>query len=371
MSTTVDTVIIGAGQAGLATGHELAKQGLTVEILDGLARVGDSWRERWEGLRLFTPARYDGLPDMDFPAPPSYYPTKDEVADFLEDYARQMDLPVRTGVTVQRLVDGSRSRFTLETDQGSMDADRVVVAAGAWREPRIPAFAARLADDIDQWHSSALRVRSQVRPGGVLVVGASNSGAEIAYLVAPEHETWLAGRDVGQVPFDKSGRMAGSMDRVLWFVVNRVMTVDNPLGRRAQPSARDRATPLERVRRHDLEAAGVKRTFSRVVDAHDGLPQLADGETLDVRTVIWATGFRHDYPWIDLSRPAIGPDGWPVHDRGVSTRVPGLYFVGLPYQTSLASPLLGGVGRDARLIAQRVAADARAGSRSLTPGATA
>ncbi len=371
MSTKIDTVIIGAGQAGLATGHELAKQGLTFEILDGLARVGDAWRERWEGLRLFTPARYDGLPDMDFPAPPSYYPTKDEVADYLEDYARQMGLPVQTGVTVQRLADGSRSRFRVETGQGSIEADRVVVAAGAWREPRIPAFAARLADDIEQWHSSALRVRSQVRPGRVLVVGASNSGAEIAYLVAPEHETWLAGRDVGQVPFDKSGRVAGLMDRVLWFLVNRVLTVDNPLGRRAQPSARGRATPLERVRKRDLEAAGVKRIQGRVVDARDGLPQLADGGTLDVRTVIWATGFRHDYPWIELSRPAIGTDGWPVHDRGVSTRIPGLTFVGLPYQTSAASPLLGGVGRDARFIAQHVAADARATSRSLAPEATA
>jgi putative flavoprotein involved in K+ transport len=331
--------------------------------------VGDAWRERWDGLRLFTPARYDGLPGLRFPAPPSHYPTKDEVADYLEGYARRMDLPVRLGVSVRRLSEGSHARFRLETDEEPIEADRVVVAAGAWREPRIPSFAGQLSDDIDQLHSAAFRSPDQVRPGRVLVVGASNSGAEIAYLVAPAHETWLAGRDVGQVPFGKSAPMTGLMDRVIWFLVNHVLTVTNPLGRRAQPTFRDRATPLERVRRGDLEAAGVKRAPDRVVGTDDGWPRLADGQVLQVQTVIWATGFRHDYPWIRLAQAVIGDDGWPAHERGVSTAVPGLYFVGLPYQTSAASPLLGAVGRDARFIAERLAEDARADSRAFLPAA--
>jgi putative flavoprotein involved in K+ transport len=367
METTVDTIVIGAGQAGLATGHELARRGHRFEIVDGLTRVGDSWRERWEGLRLFTPARYDGLPGMAFPAPPSHYPSKDEVADFLERYAQQMALPVRTGVTVERLVEGGHGRFRLDTDQGDVEAERVIVAAGAWREPRMPAFAKGLSADVQQLHSSEFHDPSQVRHGPIVVVGASNSGAEIAHLLAPRHEVWLAGRDVGQAPFDKSGPVAPLMDRVLWFFVNHVMTVDNPIGRRVRASWQDRATPLEGVRKRDLADAGVKRVHERVVGVVGGMPQLAGGQVLTVGTVIWATGFQHAYPWIDLSEPVIGDDDWPLHERGVSTRVRGLYFMGLPFQSSLASPLIGGVGRDARFIAEQVVADADASAVTFAP----
>lgn len=357
MDTTIDTIVIGAGQAGLTTGYHLAARGVDFEILERHDRLGESWRRRWDGLRLFTPARLDGLPGMAFPAPPQVYPTKDEVAEYLERYARHFGLPVRLGVDVRRLAQGGRTRFVLDTERGTVGADRVIVATGAWHTPAVPGFAKQLPDAIRQLHSSEFRNPAQLGPGGVLVVGGGNSGAEIAALAAQEHETWLAGRDNGQMPFDIDGPVAGITDSILWFLANHVVTVDNPLGRRVVASLRDRGAPLERVRKGDLAAAGVHRVTNRVVGVREGLPLLDDGRALKVDNVVWATGFRHDYPWMQLSQPVVGGDGWPIHERGASTSVMGLYFVGLPFQTSLASALLGGVGRDARFIADRVAAE--------------
>ena len=348
-----DIIVIGAGQAGLATGYHLAHQGVDFLILDRHQRVGESWRRRWDSLRLFTPARMDGLPGMAFPAPPDHRPSKDEVADFLEGYAERMRLPMRLGVTVERLTDSSAGGhgFDVTTDHGTYRAERVIVASGAWHEPRVPPFAAQLDDGVLQLHSSELRSVSQLQSGSVLVVGGANSGAEIAAMAAPDHETWLVGRDTGQMPFDIDARVADVAASVVWFAANHVVTVRNPIGRRAIAAMRDHGSPLERVRKRDLESAGVKRIYARVSGTQDGLPVLADGRVLPVRNVVWATGFRHDLPWIQLSDPVVGADGWPAHRLGVSTRVAGLYFVGLPYQTSFASALLGGVGRDAEHIA--------------------
>jgi putative flavoprotein involved in K+ transport len=359
MNTTIDTVVVGAGQAGLATGYFLARRGLEFTILERHPRPGESWRRRWDSLRVFTPARMDGLPGMPFPAPAHSYPTKDEVADYLERYAQQMDLPVQLGVDVRRLAPGAGSRFALETDKGGIGAERVIVASGAWHAPRVPSFAVELAGDIRQLHSSEFRNPGQLGPGAVLVVGGGNSGAEIAALVARERETWLVGPDTGQLPFDIDGPLARWLDSVIWFMANHVLTIDGPVGRRLVAKIRDRGAPLERVRPRDLEAAGVQRIIGRVSGVSRGRPVLGDGRALDVSNVIWATGFRHDLPWIELDDPVTGEDGWPLHERGVSTTVPGLYFVGLPFQRSMASPLIGGVGRDARAIVDRVAAEAR------------
>jgi putative flavoprotein involved in K+ transport len=191
----------------------------------------------------------------------------------------------------------------------------------------------------------------------VLVVGASNSGGEIAHNAASAgHETWLAGRDTGQMPFDINGRVARAVDRAFWPFIHHVMTVRTPMGRRAAPLIQHHGGPLERIRKHDLEAAGVKRVIGRTVGVTDGLPTLENGQVLDVRTVVWATGFRHEYPWIQL--PVMGPGGYPVHDRGVVLSEPGLYFVGLPFQYGFTSSLIGGVGRDAGYVAERLAANA-------------
>ena len=349
-----EVIVIGGGQAGLATGYHLVRRGLSFTILEAHERVGESWRRRWDRLRVFTAARYDSLPGMPFPAPPHSFPTKDEVADYLEAYARRMALPVRTGVAVRSLrVADDGGGYVVEAGNECLEAPQVVIATGAFHEPRIPDFATQLDPVIRQLHSSEYRNVGQLQPGGVLVVGASNSGGEIAFDVASAHETWLSGRDTGQMPFDIEGRLARMIDPLFVFIISHVLTVRTPLGRKARPLIQHRGGPLERVRPKDLAAAGVHRVVARTVASRDGRPELEGGEVLDVRNIVWATGFRHDYPWVDL--PINRADDYPVHDRGVVPTAPGIYFVGLPFQYAFTSQLLLGVGRDARFVVDRIA----------------
>jgi putative flavoprotein involved in K+ transport len=341
-----DTVVIGGGQAGLAVGYHLAQRGHDFVILDAHPRVGDAWRTRWEGLRLFTPGRLNSLPGMPFPGDRDAFPTKDEVADYLEAYVARMALPVRTGVRVDDVWPAEDGlEFRVAAGDRDYLADQVVVATGAYDRPRIPEFAGDLGPSITQLHSSAFRSTRQLREGPVLVVGASNSGAEIALMAARDHDTVLCGRNVGKMPFRPEDRMAKVFDTFFWFFVNHIATLDTPIGRKAQPSIRDHGLPLDRVRPDDLAAAGVERTFARVVGARDGMPLLDDGRVIEAASVVWATGFRPDHSWIHF--PLTGPDGWPMQRRGVVTTVPGLFFIGLPFMYAGASGLLGGVGRDA------------------------
>ena len=350
-SERAETVIIGGGQAGLAVGQQLAKRGERVIILEAKARIGDSWRDRWDSLRLFTPARYDGLPGWRFPAPGWSFPTKDEMGDYLEAYANRFELPVRTGVRVERL-SREDGRFLLATSEGQLEADRVVVATGAFRRPWRPDFARELRDDVVQIHSGEYRGPGQLCEGGVLVVGAGNSGAEIAFEVARTHRTWVAGRDVGEIPVRHGSTKARFVLPVIRFLGHRVLTRRTPVGRKVGPKLAFGATPLIRVKTKDLLAAGVERV-PRVTGVRDGLPLLEDGRVIDVANVIWATGFVHDFPWIDL--PVFDAEGQPMHERGEVTAAPGLYFVAVPFLHSVSSDVLPGVGRDARYIAKRIA----------------
>lgn len=344
-----ETIVIGGGQAGLAIGHHLARLGVPFVILDANDRIGDSWRRRWDSLRLFTPARYDALPGMRFPAPSLSYPTKDETADYLEAYAARFELPVRSGVRVDRLVK-DEDRFVVSAGDLRFEAKNVVVACGAYQAPRVPDFAPELDPAIVQLHSSQYRGPSQLREGGVLVVGAGNSGAEIAMEASHRHRTWLSGRDTGQEP-----TRAGSVpDRLLvpimWFMASRVLNVRTPIGRKVRDHFLDppRGIPLGRVRRRDITAAGIERV-ARTAGVRNGRPVLEDGQILDVSNVIWCTGFVPDFSWIDLPIP--DRNGLPVHTRGVVESLPGLYFMGLPFLSTLSSALVGGVGRDAEHIA--------------------
>jgi putative flavoprotein involved in K+ transport len=235
-----------------------------------------------------------------------------------------------------------------------IDAAQVVVASGAFSRPKVPAFAAELAPGITQIHAMDYRNASQLRDGPVLVVGASNSGAEIALAASRDHRTILSGRDTGKMPVRPESRLARLFDPPFWFFINRVVRADTAIGRKARPSLVDHGGPLERVWPADLAAAGVERVFARMVGVQDGLPLLDDGRIVDVTNVIWCTGFRPDFDWIQP--PIAGADGWPVHERGVVANAPGLYVVGLPFLYTAASALLGGVGRDAAYIADRIAA---------------
>jgi putative flavoprotein involved in K+ transport len=348
------TIVIGGGQAGLSVGYYLARQRRRFVILDASQRVGDAWRQRWDSLRLFTPAVFDGLVGMKFPAPSFSFPTKDEMADYLEAYARRFQLPIRSGIRVDRLTRVG-SRYLVEAGAGRFEADHVVVAMSSYQVPRIPAFAEDLRADILQLHSSQYRSPRQLKPGGVLLVGAGNSGAEIAMEVVREHPTWMSGRNTGHVPFRIDGLAARLvMMRFLFRVVfHRLLTVGTAIGRRARQRMFTQGAPLIRVQPRDLAAAGVQRV-PKVRSVIEGLPSLEDGRMLDIANVIWCTGFGNGLSWIDL--PIFEPDGEPRHCSGVATDEPGLYFVGLHFLHSFSSTMIHGIARDAKRIADAIGA---------------
>jgi putative flavoprotein involved in K+ transport len=304
-----DVIVIGAGQAGLSVGYYLRRQGLRFVIVDGNERIGDSWRKRWDSLRLFTPAHLDGLVGLRFPAPADTFPTKDQMADYLESYAAHFQLPVRTGFKVDRLwqEDG---RYVVRAGACELEADQVVVAMASYQQPRVPSFASELRPDIVQLHSSDYRNPDQLRRGPVLLAGAGNSGAEIAMELARKHDVWMSGPSTGHIPFrieSFTGRklLARLVLRVLF---HRVMTINTPMGRKLRPKLQKHGGPLIRQRPKQLLAAGVKRV-PRTVGVQEGLPLLEDGRPLDVANVIWCTGFHAGFSWIDL--PVFGEDGWP------------------------------------------------------------
>jgi putative flavoprotein involved in K+ transport len=358
MSTErIETVIVGGGQAGLAMGYHLARRRRPFLILEANQRVGDSWRTRWDSLRLFTPARYDGLPGLPYPAPGWSFPTRDEFADYLRDYATRWELPVRTAVTVRRLCHDGTS-YIIETADRRIEADNVVVAAGFDRLPKLPDFAAHLDPRIRQLHAVDYHNPAQLRDGDVLVVGAGNSGVDIALELAPTHRVLLSGRHPGQVPWRIERRPARPLNRLVFFAFSHVLTVRTPVGRKVRPRALAHSGPLIRVKSADLAMAGVERV-PRTVGVRDGLPTLADGQIPRVANVVWCTGFRPDTTWINL--PEFGADGEPPQQRGVVETQPGLYFLGRLFQYALASSMIHGVGRDAEYIAGHITA--RAGER--------
>lgn len=346
------TIVIGGGQAGLSVGYYLARQGRPFVILDASERVGDSWRQRWDSLRLFTPARFDGLVGMTFPAPAFSFPTKDQMGDYLEAYARHFQLPIRNGIRVERLTRAG-SRYVIEAGAHRFEADHVVVAMSSYQVPRLPAFAKELASDIVQMHSTEYRNPQQLKSGSVLLVGAGNSGAEIAIEVAREHKTWISGRDTGHVPFQIDGPASRLfLMRVLFrFVFHRLLTVRTPIGRRARRRMFTQGAPLIRVKPKQLAKAGIQRV-PKMTGVTNGRPTLEDGRVLDVANVIWCTGFGNGLAWIDL--PIFEPGGEPRHHSGIVTSEPGLYFVGLHFLHSFSSTMIHGIARDASRIGERI-----------------
>jgi putative flavoprotein involved in K+ transport len=352
MSTAfLDTAVIGAGAAGLTVGRHLSELDRTFELYDEHARVGDSWRERYRSLRLFTPRRFASLPGLRLDVGTFGYPTGQQMGDYLERYAQHFALPVRTSSRVVALTRTADGPFRLELGNGDeVFAEHVIVTAGAHRVPVVPGFASELDPSIRQLHSLHYQGPEQFAEGPVLVVGAANSGTDVALEAARAgHAVTLAGRHPGQVPVDIDTPF-GNIASGLFIRHLRSITIDSERGRAMKRD--DHGVMLVRNRLADLDRAGVVR-IGRVSGVTAGRPVADDGVTIDAATVVWCTGSRADLGWLRID-DVFGPDGAPREYRGIATGCPGLAFVGLEFQYSVASATLMGMDRDARHVVREL-----------------
>jgi putative flavoprotein involved in K+ transport len=343
LTDRTDVLVVGAGQAGLAAGYYLARAGIPFLIIDGVARIGDSWRSRWDSLALFTVARYSGLPGLPFPGDPEHFPGKDEVGDYLEEYARGFDMPIRLNARATMLErrDGG---YRAETEDCTYEARQVIVATGAYQRPHVPEIAQKLSDSVAQVHSAEYTNPEQVGRGEVLVVGAANSGAQIAEDLAPSRRVYLAqGRRIPRMPRRLLGRS------LYWWADHlRLLTapLEGSLRGRTQRGDLLIGTSLrQRERRHGVTL------LERAVDADGHTVTFDDGRTVEVESVVWATGYRPDYPWLKM--PVLDASGAPIQRRGV-TESEGLYFLGMRDLYSRGSSLIGWVKHDAEHIVDHI-----------------
>jgi putative flavoprotein involved in K+ transport len=340
-----DAVVVGGSQAGLAIGYFLAQQGRDFTILEAAREPAATWRQRWESLRLFTSARYDALPGLAFPGDPDRYPGKDEVADYLTDYARRFELPLELGSRV-RSVSRSNGAYLVELGERAIEAEQVVIATGPFQAPFVPPIAEGMGPEVVQMHSTAYRSPDDIPDGRVLVVGGGNTGYQIAEELSTSREVHIS---IGSPQKPLPQRILG---RDLFWYLDKTGLIrkakDTRIGRRMQANEDTLIGSTPRgLRRWGVEF------HPRAVDATGSTVAFSDRSEVDVRTVIWATGFRLDHSWIDV--PVFDAQGGVVHDRGV-TASPGLYFIGLPWQHTRGSALLGFVKDDAEYLAQQIAA---------------
>jgi putative flavoprotein involved in K+ transport len=340
-----EAVVVGGSQAGLAIGYFLAQQGRDFTILEAAREPAATWRQRWESLRLFTSARYDALPGLAFPGDPDRYPGKDEVADYLTDYARRFELPLELGSRVSS-VSRSNGAYLVELGERAIEAEQVVIATGPFQVPFVPPIAEGMGPEVVQMHSAAYRSPDDIPDGRVLVVGGGNTGYQIAEELSTSREVHIS---IGSPQKPLPQRILG---RDLFWYLDKTGLIrkakDTRIGRRMQANEDTLIGSTPR----GLRRCGVE-FHPRAVDATGSTVAFSDRSEVDVRTVIWATGFRLDHSWIDV--PVFDAQGGVVHDRGV-TASPGLYFIGLPWQHTRGSALLGFVKDDAEYLAQQIAA---------------
>lgn len=341
----VDVAVVGGSQAGLAMGYYLREQGRRFVIFERGDSIAPAWRERWDSLKLFTPRGYSSLPGLPFPGDPDDYPTRDEVISYLERYVETFELPIELNSQVRRL-SHEGGRFVLDVDGRTVTAHQVVVATGPFQTPYVPELADGLDSGVWQAHSTGYRRPDDVPEGTVLVVGGGNTGFQIAKELSATHKVILS---VGTRQKPLPQRVAGR-DLFWWLTKTGLIhkTVESRLGQRLK----DRDTligssPRQITRRHGVELKPRATAVSGRTVRSD------DGSEVQVDAVIWATGYRPDFSWIDL--PIVDENGRLRHRRGV-TDVPGLLFLGLTWQWTRGSALIGWVKDDAAFLAERIAA---------------
>ena len=340
-------LVVGAGQTGLTVGYHLHQAGLRFLIVDGADRVGSAWAQRWESLVLFTPRRYNAMPGLVFGGDPDREPTRDEVIDHLHRYASDLDLPLELNSPVTSL-DVRDGRYAADVPNRTILADQVIVATGPFQKPRIPSFDSSVAADVYQTHSSGYRRPGDVPPGRAVVVGGGNTGYQIAEELAADHEVVLA---VGSRQTPLPRRLLGR--QIFWWGTKLgvlKVSVDSRIGKRLS----QRETLIGSNPRKAKRLGIVLKP--RAIDASGRAVGFADGTQTEADAIIWATGYQPDYSWIKL--PVVDANGRVRHRRGVTDR-PGLYFLGLTWQHTRGSALLGFVSEDARYISEQVVARAR------------
>jgi putative flavoprotein involved in K+ transport len=351
MSKRREVIVVGGGQAGLAIGYLLAQHGRDFTILEAAETPAAAWRDRWDSLRLFTPVRYDGLPGRAFPGDPDSYPGRDDVVAYLTDYARHFALPVELGSRVRSVRPGGAARYVVELDDRTYEADQVVIATGPFQVPRVAPVAGHLSPDIVQLHSTEYRRPDDVPAGPVLVVGGGNTGYQIAEELARFHEVHLS---IGSRQTPLPQRIVGR-DLFRYLEATGLMrkSVDTRIGQRMRYRETLIGSSPRAARRHGIQVRG------RTDDVSESEVRFSDGSRLQPRAVIWATGFALDHSWIDV--PIFDDGGRLMHRRGV-TAAPGLYFLGLTWQYTRGSALLGWVKDDAEYIADQIAGLAPTGA---------
>lgn len=351
-TTTLDTAVVGAGAAGLIAGKLLADRGIGFELIDDHPRIGDSWRERYRSLRLFSPRPFLSLPGLRPDIGRFAFPTGVEMGDYLEQYAEHFRLPVRLSTRVVSLTRLGDGRFRLDLGDGDdVLAERVIVTTGAHIIPIVPAFARELDPSIRQLHSVDYQGPEQFADGPVLVVGAANSGTDVALEAARNgHAVTLAGRHPGHVPVNIDTPIGSLMTGIFIRHLLNTTTIDSAKGRAMRAEAIHHGVMLIRNKVAHLERAGV-RLVGRVDRVEAGRPVTADGTAMDAATVVWCTGSRPDLRWIDIDG-ITDAAGYPVEHRGIASGCPGLFFVGMPFQYSQLSATLMGMGRDAEYVVE-------------------
>ncbi|WP_018932981.1 flavin-containing monooxygenase [Gracilibacillus lacisalsi] len=340
-----DTIVVGAGQAGLSVGYYLKNTDQNFLLLDKGNEIGEKWKERYDSLVLFTPRMYSSLPGLPLRGDKQGFPSKNEIVSYLKDYVAHFHLPVQLNEAVKSVVK-VENNFLIETNKGTYKAKNLVVATGPFQTPYIPKFSKNLSPTINQFHSENYQNSNQLLDGNVVVVGGGNSGAQIAVELSKERETYLAiSKKLSYLPLTISNKSI-----FWWFNKLGILSAKNNslLGKFIQK----KGDPIFGL---DLKQAIKKnkvKVKSRVVAANKNVLVFQDNSTLEVNNIIWATGFKSEYPWLRIEG-VLDKEGQVIHERGEST-IKGLYFIGLPWQFRRGSALLQGVGYDAAYIVRKI-----------------